>query len=63
LRLSHGEFVPPVPGQLREVWPAPADACLEEPKGKRWGGEVLPAQWYVLVECRAQELTCRAVLA
>jgi hypothetical protein len=70
------ELAPPVPEELQEAWQAAADACLEEPKGKRWGGEVLPEQWYVLVECRderqqvellgrfkAEGLICKAVLA
>jgi hypothetical protein len=70
------ELAPPVPEELQQAWQAAADACLEEPKGKRWGGEVLPEQWYVLVECRderqqvellgrfkAEGLTCKAVLA
>ena len=58
-----------------EVDPA-AEACREPPKGKRWGGEALAEQWYVLVTCRdekqqaelltrfkAEGLTCKAVLS
>ncbi len=69
------ELAPPVPEELQEAWQAAADACLEEPKGKRWGGVELPEQWYVLVECRdekqqvellkrfnAEGLICKAVL-
>jgi hypothetical protein len=29
--------------------------CLEPSKGKRWGGEALEEQWYVLVECRDEK--------
>jgi len=70
------ELAPPVPPELEEAWHAAAQACLEPPKGKRWGGEALAEQWYVLVECRdekqqmellsrfqAERLTCKAVLA
>ena len=70
------ELAPPVPPELEEAWHAAAQACLEPPKGMRWGGEALAEQWYVLVECRdekqqmellsrfqAERLTCKAVLA
>jgi hypothetical protein len=70
------ELAPPVPPELEEAWHAAAEACLEPPKGKRWGGEALAEQWYVLVECRdekqqvellgrfkAEGLTCKAVLS
>jgi hypothetical protein len=70
------ELAPPAPRELEEAWQAAAEACLEPPKGKRWGGEALEEQWYVLVECRdekqqvelltrfkAEGLTCKAVLA
>jgi hypothetical protein len=69
------ELAPPVPPELQEAWRAAAEACLEPPKGTRWGGEALAEQWYVLVECRdekqqvelltrfkAEGLTCKAVL-
>jgi hypothetical protein len=66
----------PAPPELEGAWHAAAEASLEQPKGKRWGGEALAEQWYVLVECRdekqqvellvrfkAEGLTCKAVLA
>src|SRR5262245_45407305 len=70
------ELAPPVAEELHAAWRAAAEACLEEPKGRRWGGQGLTEQWYVLVECRderqqvellgrfqAEGLTCKAVLA
>jgi hypothetical protein len=70
------ELAPPAPPELQEAWQAAAEACLEPPKGQRWGGESLQEQWYVLVTCRderhqvelltrfkADGLTCKAVLA
>ena len=76
LRERLAQLAPPVPPELEEAWRAAAEACLEPPKGKRWGGEALEAQWYVLVTCRDERqqvellgrfkvegLTCKAVLA
>jgi hypothetical protein len=70
------ELAPPVPPELDEAWRAAAQACLEQPKGKRWGSKALEEQWYVLVECRDEKqqvelltrfkgkgLTCKAVLS
>jgi hypothetical protein len=70
------ELAPPVPPELEDAWHAAAEACREPPKGKRWGGEALAEQWYVLVTCRdekqqaelltrfkAEGLTCKAVLS
>ena len=69
------ELAPPALPELEEAWHAAAEACLEPPKGKTWGGEAVAEQWYVLVECRdekqqvdlltrfkAEGLTCKAVL-
>jgi hypothetical protein len=76
LRERLTELAPPVPPELAEAWQAAADACLETPKERRWGGEALEEQWYVLVTCRDERqqvellsrfkgegLTCKAVLA
>jgi hypothetical protein len=76
LRQRLTELAPPVPQELAEAWQAAANACLEPPKGRRWGGEALEEQWYVLVTCRDEKqqvelltrfkgegLTCKAVLA
>jgi hypothetical protein len=70
------ELAPPVPPELQEAWQAAAEACLGPAKNRRWGGEPLEEQWYVLVTCRderhqvellarfqADGLTCKAALA
>ena len=76
LRQRLTELAPPLAAELEEAWQAAAEACLEPPKGKRWGGEALEEQWYVLVECRDEKqqvelltrfkgegLTCTALLS
>jgi hypothetical protein len=68
------ELAAPVPPGLEAAWHAAA-TCLEQPKGKRLGGERLEEQWYGLVTCRNEKhqvellgrfkgegLTCKAVL-